>query len=396
MSQLKVNTIRHTGASSDAVTLASDGTATAKITNNLSNRNLVINGDFSINQRGNASSTSSGFQVADRWEMYMNGNNANFTQSLSDVAAGTTPYELGFRKAFKVLNAGQSGPDTGDTIRFQQKVEDKNIATSGWNYKSASSYLTCSFWAKASVAQSYLFNILARSDEGSASDIRNFSSTFALSANTWTKVTVKIPGSSVLTFDNDTGRGLDIAIWPFMGTFNTTSGHTVDTWATYSSSDLAPDMTSTWWTTSNATFEITGFQLEVGDVATDFEHRSYGDELARCQRYYYLHAHGATADSNSNAPVANAANYNSTVSFGVVHFPVTMRSFPTIDAVVGTSYFRLYSDGGADPFDNVSLQQSSPQSYILRFDGNLSGTAGYASWVQTNNSAAKVAFQAEL
>jgi len=330
MSQLKVNTIRHTGASSDAVTLATDGTCTAKITNNLSNRNLIINGAMQIAQRG-TSSTSTGFKTADRWEMYAGGANTTLTQSISDVAAGTTPYQLGFRKAFKLLNAGQSGPDSNDSVRIQQKIEDQNIATSGWNYKSASSYLTLSFWVKSSVAQTFVINLMNRSDLGT-SDIRNYSTTFSVgSADTWTKITHSIPGSSTLTFDNDNTRGITVGIFLMRGTDNTTSGHSAGTWATYNGSDLTPDMTSTWWTTSNATFEMTGVQLEVGDVATDFEHRSYGDELASCQRYCY-----ADKGANDYHAVAQGHYNGTTAGICMLYTPVVMRASPNLYYPEGT------------------------------------------------------------
>jgi len=390
MSTLKVNTIRHTGASSDAVTLATDGTCTAKITNNLSNRNLIINGACNVAQRGTSKAGAIGYQTVDRINISQSGGqNAPDTAQRALTSSDTGPWAKGFRNCYQLTNGDQSSADADDYCQIMYKLEAQDVANSGWDYTSTSSYITLSFWVKSSVAQTYYVRLNAEDASKAYS--------FAISVTTsWQKITKSIPGNSNLVFNDDNGCGIALYFIPFYGTNYTTSGHTNDSWITDSGSDQVTDMNGTWWLQDDATFELTGLQLEVGDVATDFEHRSYGDELARCQRYYYLHSHGATADSNSQAPVANAANYNTTVSFGVVHFPVTMRSYPTIDAVVGTSYFRLYSDGGADPFDNVSLQQSSPQSYILRFDGNLSGTAGYASFVQTNNSAAKIAFQAEL
>ena len=95
-----------------------------------------------------------------------------------------------------------------------------------------------------------------------------------------------IPGNSNLTFNNDNGSGLELYVWSFLGTDFTASSVTEDAWATYASAARTKDNTSTWYTTNDATLEFTGFQLEVGSVATDFEHRSLGQETLLCQRYY--------------------------------------------------------------------------------------------------------------
>ena len=90
-----------------------------------------------------------------------------------------------------------------------------------------------------------------------------------------------------MTFDNDINQGLQINIGCFFGTNLTASGVTENAWGSWSSTARVPDMTSTWYTTNDATFEITGLQLEVGSQATSFEHRSMGEELTLCHRYYY-------------------------------------------------------------------------------------------------------------
>jgi hypothetical protein len=115
--------------------------------------------------------------------------------------------------------------------------------------------------------------------------------TGSLSADTWTKITKTIPGNSNITFDNDANHGLNIEIVAFRGT-DKTGSMSLDTWAAYDSAVRVPDMTSTWFTTDDATFEITGVQLEIGDTATPFEHKTYGQELRGCQRYYQTYATG--------------------------------------------------------------------------------------------------------
>ena len=373
MSQLKVNTIRHTGASSDAVTLASDGTCTAKITNNLSNRNLVINGSMICAQRG-VSSTSTGYQTVDRWQMEVSGANAAFTQSPHALSSSDTgPYEKGFRKSYHILNAGQSGPDAGDYARILYTLEAQDVANSGWNYKSASSYITVSFWVKSSVGTTY--GISLQSQDGTG---QNYTAPFTLSADTWTKVTKTIPGlaSGNIDMANDTGSGLMLAFQIFYGTNYTDSGFTNNAWAAYTASSQANDMATTWWTTANATFEVTGLQLEVGDVATDFEHRSYGDELARCQRYY---VEMGRAYSGESGYVLNGLQaYGSTSLFGVLaQLPVRMRAKPTCTVEGSIKFSDKAGSNVFAPSSTIGVNQSNP-NYI----GTSGTTFGSAHFLQ--------------
>ena len=310
MSQLKVNAIRHTSASSDAVTLASDGTCTAKITNNLSNRNLIIGGSMQVAQR-NTSSTSNGYNTLDRWYSYSANTGVTVTTAQVAITSGNA-FDAGFRKAAKISLSGAGTLTTNTEILFYQKIEAQNLANSGWNYKSASSNITLSFWVKASTAQAYAAHI--RTEDGTAY-LYPFTYTVT-QANVWQKITKTIPGNSNITIDDDNGSGLRVYVGvPAIGTDY--DGATADTWVV-SGSDKFPPIPSTWLTAGASTFEITGVQLEVGDVATDFEHRSYGDELARCQRYYQVvRAASITAASTSSC------RFNCPL-------PVEMRAEPSV------------------------------------------------------------------
>ena len=285
MSKLKVAALQGLSASSDAITLANDGTCTANITNR-SNRNLIINGAMMVAQRG-TSVAHSGYKTVDRMNFGGSWPGSAITQSQSDVTSGTTPYTLGFRKAYKIVNSSQSSAGAADYIVMTYKTEAQDLATSGWNYKSASSYITVSFWVKSSVAQN--FYVRFQTKDGGSTYNYPFE-TGSLTADTWTKVTHSIPGNSNLTIDNDNGEGPKIQWAMYRGSNDTSSSVTLNQWAAYSDGTKTPDYTAAmddWFLTNGATFEITGLQLEVGSIATDFEHRSYAQELQLCRRYYH-------------------------------------------------------------------------------------------------------------
>ena len=189
MSTLKVDGIRSNSATSDAITLANDGTCTANITNNLSNRNLIINGAMRIAQRA-TSSTSSLYAAVDRFRMAYALVDENPTSAQANVATDTTPYSLGFTKCLKVTNGNQtSGAGSSDRIAFEYRIEAQDVAGSGWDYQSTSGKITLSFWIKSSVAQNFYFYLETVDGTSYAYPME----TGTLSANTWTKVTKTIP-----------------------------------------------------------------------------------------------------------------------------------------------------------------------------------------------------------
>ena len=343
MSEIKVNSIKGVAASTAALTINNtDGTCTANITNNLSNRNLIINGAMQVAQRG-TSSTASGYKTVDRFNVEHSGTDEAPTQAQVDVASGTTPYTLGFRKALKITNGNQTGgAGASDYIQIMQRVEAQNMATSGWNYTSSSSFITLSFYVKSSVAQ--VFSGSLRTADGTAYQYKF--DTPSISADTWTKVTKIIPGNSNLQFNNDNGHGLDVLIYPFIGTTYTTANSDTETWIVGASNTYANNMTSTWYTTNDATFEITGVQLEVSSVATEFEHEPFDQVLRKCYRYYQ--------------PYISYAEYvaGGTGNLGMpyVSFITPMRASPTI-----TSDHESKSSNWS--FANMQFQGSATTGY---------------------------------
>ena len=383
MSTLKVGALQGISASSDAITLANDGTCTANLTNK-PNRNLIINGAMQVAQRG-TSSTGNGYGSVDRFSVLSSGTDEAPTHAQADVASGTTPYTLGFRKALKITNGNQtSGAGADDYLVARTVLEAQDIANSGWNYLSTSSSITISFWVKSSVAQNFYVNLWSQ-------DGTNYNYIFetgSLSADTWTKITKTIIGNSNLTFNNDNGAGLRIQLVAFYGT-NKTGSVSLNSWAAFSGSTITPDMTSTWYTTNDATFEITGVQLEVGSVATDFEHRSFAQELELCKRY---------------CQVLSAGGTYTRFALGYANSSTSVRWFNDLRPEMrATPSFAHSGSFGCQPgssfsISDVSLETvtSSPQMAILNTSGNSGMSAGQAIALFATDANAKITFSSEL
>jgi len=342
-------------------------------------KNIIINGAMLVAQRGTSSTTSGDF-AADRYKPQWFGTNENPTMAQVDVASGTTPYTSGFRKAIKITNGNQAGAGADDYVYIRYKVEAQDIANSGWNYVSSSSYITLSFWIKSSVAQNFYGRL--ETPDGTA---QNYPfETGSLSADTWTKITKTIPGNSNLTFDNNNATGMEIFWQIFRGTDFTDNSVSNNTWAAYASGTRTKDATSTWYTTNDSTYEITGVQLEVGSTATDFEHRSFGEELSLCQRYFFRFKN----DVGDYGHFVNATSYGSTDQrAGTFHFPTTMRSSPSFSHS-GTGNFALLGLGSSISSIQIADVGTSTSGCGLRVGTGDTLTNGLSTNLRANNTAA--------
>tara|TARA_Y100001937_G_scaffold21855_1_gene30884 strand:+ start:1277 stop:2407 length:1131 start_codon:yes stop_codon:yes gene_type:complete len=336
-------------------------------------RNIIINGAMQVAQRGTSSTDSNTYGTVDRLDSRINGQDNAVTQAQVDVSSGTTPYSLGFRKAFKYTNGNQSsGAGATDYLFAFYKIEAQDIVNSGWDYTSSSSHITISFWVKASVSQNYYGYL--RTPDGTAQ--KHSFETGTLTADTWTKVTKTFSGNSNITIDNDTGSGLVWYLAPFLGTDYTDNSASLTAWEAYSSGyTRTPDSTSTWWTTNSATLEFTGLQLEVGEQATPFEHRSFGEELALCQRYFYRRL-----TDTSSQYLCDAFTTSSTQVVGQVQFPVEMRAKPATTADdLEDAQFR--HEGGTNALDSFSGISGASAVYgvsiFVTTSGVTSGKTGF-------------------
>ena len=303
-------------------------------------RNRIINGACVIDQRNAGASVtydgSSGYSL-DRYFSSEIGNGAFTVQQVSDAPAG-------FTKSLKVtVTTAQTGTLNAATL---QAIEGFNIADFAWGTASAKT-ITLSFWVKSSVT-----GTLGGAIQNSASN-RSYPFTYTInSANTWEQKSITIAGDTSGTWSTDTSAGLWLRF-----THGTSTTGTADAWA---GADYRGPTGATWVIqTLNATWQVTGVQLEKGSTATSFDYRPYGTELGLCQRYYV----------RLNSVWSSVHAYNSTSCWGkLADLPVTMRATPT-GGLSSIGHFRPTVGGSIAPaFTGGSVDVVSP---------NFIGTGGW-------------------
>ena len=338
-------------------------------------RNLVINGSMQVAQRG-TSATIAGIGTVDRFSFPFDGSNT-ITQSQGTLSSSDSPYADGFRKYARNTNTNTSS-GTGTYAGIKTIIESQYMAKSGWEYTSTSSTVTIQFWARSSVAGTYYMNL--RSDDTTA---QNFTIPVALTADTWKKITATVIGNSGLVFNDDTGIGLSIIMWMHLGTNYTTSDHTLNAWQVSSGSNQALDYSIDWRNTSGATFDLTGIQLEVGSQATPFEHRSFGEELALCRRYYQQFG-----DSSQISVVAAGVWYGAAQILATCDLLQEMRADPAVTVSAAAFGIAVYGGSTRDTNETGSSIADSLSKNKIRFNVVTSGngTVGHGCVLHTNTN----------
>ena len=331
----------------------------------ITGRNLIINGDMSVAQRGTSSTNVSGITTVDRWHTQFIGGGITATQQ--SLSSSDTPYSFGFRNYLR-MNNDTSTSGAGDVRQIYQNIEAQNIANSGWNYTSASSYVTLSLWVRTSLAGKYRF--VLTSDDGTA---QSFNFTETLAANTWTKITKTIPGNSNLTFNNDNGLGLNVAASLWLGTDYTDATTVLDAWSTFDASKSAPTDIANWGGTSSATFDLTGFKLEVGSTATPFQHETYDENLLKCLRYFQKSTVGSGNIEGTRIIVSGGYTTSGDNLFETVDHLIPMRASPAIVfSSVAVSGFPggdpLFNGYGAQRFEVYKTANATVTSSYFLFD----------------------------
>ena len=345
----------------------------------LSNRNLITNGAMQVAQRGTsatvADNSNEGYSTLDQWAIYYNSSMSGavtFSQS-SDAPSG-------FANSAKLQCSTTNTSITGNQyLKLVNKIEAQNCQLLDYG----------SSGAKSSILSWYMKTDTYTGPVSVSLEIEGGQEYFTVSVTpttSWARYTLAIPGSTSQAIADDNGEGLTLH-FALAGSTSSSNAASSDSTAWSSTrSDYRTDIGNLLSNTSNA-FYVTGVQLEVGDVATAFEHRSFGDDLAKCQRYYYR-----TAVLSNDSTIAAGFNQNANAVRAVVHFPVTMRTAPTALEQSGTaSDVSIYHGTSLTVCTGVPSFNSATQ-HCAEFQANTTGltagqgctvsleTTGYLAW----------------
>jgi len=378
--------------SSGIITATSFVGSGANLTSLRANRNLIINGDCSVCQyRGiTGETTGVGVLTTDRWKLDYSGHDEEITQEHRNNPVSAAPSKLGISHSFQVKNGNQTSTGSNDYCRIVYTIESQYMRNSGWDFQNSNSFVTLSFWVKSSVSKNFYGQFFC---QDSPFLQRSFE-TGTLSANTWTKVEVSIPGYSTMNFDHNEGPGFIIYWYLYAPTAYTSGNGPLNTWMGYNSTKFTPTDSDAWWTTDNATFDITGVQLEVGSVATPFELKNYDQNLWECKRYYQRSTdqnRGSnysleTSTWHSADGVQSFNKHNSVYDFKQ-NFEREMRVPPTL-TIYGSSnqgdiHLESVSVGSKQVDWNNNTTEVQSKGFLLRHiedqsDGNYTSGSGNA------------------
>jgi hypothetical protein len=279
-------------------------------TNGFSFRNRIINGDLRIDQRNNGASVTptNGQYLLDRYQGILSQASKYSVQQVTDAP-------VGFTNSMRVTSLSAYSVVASDIFHVMQKIEGFNVSDLAWGTANAQA-VTVSFWAKSSLTGTFGGSLV-----NSAED-RSYPFTYTISsANTWEYKTVAVAGDTTGTWLTNNGIGIRCHFTIGMG-----SNYTATAGAWTAGAKFAPTGATNLVATNGATLAITGVQLEAGSVATPFERRPYGTELALCQRYAQVFRGLAGA---GEILVGSGIQKTTTTANFYTKLTQTMRSAPT-------------------------------------------------------------------
>jgi len=351
-------------------------------------RNMVINGAMNVSQRATSvtglGANADAYNTLDRFKLGVEGTTAG-RLTMAQVADGPNGISANCLK-LDCTTADTSIAAT-EFVGVSTYLEGQNVQRLGKGIAGAKQ-AAISFYVKASSSLTFAVELFD-ADNG-RHIVKLFTATTA-----WNRIEFYIPadeddGSSALNDDNATS--LVINFWVHGGT-NFTSGTLATAWANKTNANRAAGIDSIFSNTAN-NFFLTGVQLEVGPVATEFEQEDHGVTLLKCQRYFYKHVSG---NANRLMP-GSAVSYNGSFLMLGVQFPEQMRGTPSLVETTGTNFLRYFHTNTSTNFNGFgSIQEASTHGANVFDSSNISGlTAGNVGWVRAVDATYVLAFDAEL
>jgi|9_EtaG_2_1085328.scaffolds.fasta_scaffold15609_2 hypothetical protein len=349
--------------------------------NQYGNRNLIINGAMQVAQRGTSfTNPSVSAYTLDRWSTtYSHDGAVDISQST------TTP--AGFKNSLKIdVTTADSSLSSSQYHILQQVIEGQNL--SHLNYGSSDAKeVTISFWVRSNKTGTYCVEIQT---SGSQELARPYTIN---TANTWEHKTLTWIANTDFTITETNAIGLYIYWWLAAGS-DYTGSPIATTWA--SNTNRVTGQTNFLDSTSNELY-ITGVQLEVGDTATDFEHRTFADELDKCKRYFEK----ITKETNSTF-IGGGMWYNSTSPYVGCKYKVTKRAVPTVTSATDSNGYTFFVGGSSRAASALDFSRQTTYSVRVSQSGGLSGSGGtnpqatHATWLEITGSGASIEIDAEL
>lgn len=345
-------------------------------------KNRIINGGMVIDQRNAGASvtnTTSNLFTLDRWECY--GTVASKFTVQQNAGSVTPPAD--YTNYLGVTSSSAYSIGSGDVFRVTHKIEGYNVSDLNWGGASAKS-VTMSFWIRSSLTGTFGGSVTNSSQD------RSYPFTYTInSANTWEQKTITIPGDTSGSWLKNTGIGIWIIF--SLGSGSTYSA-SANSWTSTTYINSATGATSLVGT-NGATWYITGVQFEVGTVATSFDFRSYGTELALCQRYCL----GIYANGVNSGRVGVGWYTTTTQSYVLVPTPVTMRDPANISVSYGAfSDYDLYSGGTPLAPTSIGFDRGSQIGISLAVGVASGGTVGGVAMLLFKTTTARITLSCEL
>ena len=343
----------------------------------LSNRNLIINGKMQVAQRGSVAAIQSGYGACDRFRLASNSAARFDTSQSTEVPSGQ-----GFANSLKLdCSTADTSLAAGDFYLINHKIEGQNLQQLLYGSSSAKQ-CTLSFWVKS--PKTGIHNLEIESVDGGVFNIHQYTIS---SANTWQNVKITFDGYQTTAIANDNTSGIVVNWWLLAGTTFSGGSYNTNTWSS-TNANRAVGQVNVADSTSNE-FYLTGVQLEVGDTATPFEHRSFGDELIRCQRYFQKWLADTASDS-----VFTGAMISDTSFIGEYYFSNTMRATPSLSQS-GTYKVRIKTNDRST--GSISINRgTTDQVQLFSSLSTDNNEIGLACFIKAVSSGDFLEFDAEL